>query len=236
MRPLTSNLFIEDITKVHLYHETWDLVVGINFTSNQQRISAISNTIELAESAFNRKCSPQYEVHLVRSRYNRLVHKNAILEKLLGKLKRTKRGLANFIGDISKTLFSTLSVKDLNNINHEFDKIYTDNNNLATILTNHTKILKLILDSSSVNHKELIGNQNVKRELARNLSNGLNTISRDSFVNSKLLTAAIMIDETSEGIDMAINAINDGKHGIIHPQILTPAMLKATITEFEKKH
>ena len=32
---------------------------------------------------------------------------------------------------------------------------------------------------------------------------------------------------------MAINAINDGKHGIIHPQILTPAMLKETIKEFE---
>ena len=32
---------------------------------------------------------------------------------------------------------------------------------------------------------------------------------------------------------MAINAINGGKHGIIHPQILTPAMLKETIKDFE---
>ena len=32
---------------------------------------------------------------------------------------------------------------------------------------------------------------------------------------------------------MAINAINDGKRGIIHPQILTPAMLKETIKDFE---
>ena len=124
-----------------------------------------------------------------------------------------KRGLANFIGDISKTLFGTL-----------------------TVLTNHTKILKLIPDSSSVNHNELIGNQNAERELARNLSSGLNTVSKDSFVNSKLLITAIMIDETSEDKDMAINAINDGKHGIIHPQILTPAMLKTTIMEFEEKH
>ena len=45
-----------------------------------------------------------------------------------------------------------------------------------------------------------------------------------------------MIDETSEDIDMAINAINDGKNGIIHPHILTPAMLKTTIKEFEEKH
>ena len=83
-----------------MYHETWDLVVGTKFTSNQQRISAISSTIELAESACNGK---------------------------------------------------------------------------------------------------------------------LNIVSRDSVVNNKLLIAAIMIDETSEDIEMAINAINDGKHGIIHP-------------------
>ena len=159
-----------------------------------------------------------------------------ILGKLLGKNKRKKRGLANFIDDISKTLFGTLSEQDLNNINNEFDKIYMDNKNLAIVLTNHTKILKLILDSSPVNHKELIGNQNAEREFAINLSSGLNTVSRDSFVNSKLLIAAIIIDETKEDTDMAINAINDGKHGIIHPQILTPAMLKTTIMEFKAKH
>ena len=58
----------------------------------------------------------------------------------------------------------------------------------------------------------------------------------DSFVNSKLVIAAILIDETSEYIEMAINAINDGKHGIINPRILPPAILKSTLQEFEKKH
>ena len=41
-------------------------------------------------------------------------------------------------------------------------------------------------------------------------------------MNSKLLLAATMIDETNEDIDMAISAINDGQYGIVHPQILTP--------------
>ena len=45
-----------------------------------------------------------------------------------------------------------------------------------------------------------------------------------------------MIDETNEDIDMAITAINDGKHGIVHPQILTPKILKDTIKDFEEHH
>ena len=177
----------------------------------------------------------QYEIHLVRSRYNRLAHKINILNELLGKKTRTRRGLANFVGDISKTLFGTLSEADLKQINSKFDKIYTDNKKIASVLTNHTKILKLILDSSSVNHKELLNNQINERKLARNLSKGFNTLAQDSFINNKLLVAAIMIDETSEDADTAINAINDGKHGIVHPQILTPTILKNTIQEFEEK-
>ena len=173
-------------------------------------------------------------MQLVRSRFNRLVQKYAILKKLLGK-PRVKRGLANFVGDISKTLFGTLTERGLDQIDKEFDKIYTDNNNMANVLSNHTRILKLILDLSSVNHKELLFNQNNERELARNLSTGMNTLSRDNFVNAKLLVAAIMIDETNEDIDVALNSINDGKHGIVHPQILTPAILKEALKEFEIK-
>ena len=68
------------------------------------------------------------------------------------------------------------------------------------------------------------------------LSNRINSVSRDSFVNSKLVIGAILIDETSEDIETAINDINARKHGIIHPQILTPPILKSTLQEFEEKH
>ena len=52
--------------------------------------------------------------------------------------------------------------------------------------------------------------------------------------NSKLLLAATMIDGTNEDIHMVINVINDEKHGIVHPRILTPKILKDTIKDFEE--
>ena len=203
------------------------------FHHKKQRKQAIDETIELVETACNKKCTPQYEIQLIKSRLERLKYKNNILKKLLGRQGRNKRGLANFIGDISKTLFGTLSESDLNQINTEFDNLYKDNNNLASVLSSHAKILKLILDSSSLDHKELLNTQNQERNLARNLSIGFNTLLRESFVNTKLVLTSVLIDETNEDIDTAINSINDGKHGIIHPQILTPGMLKETIKEFE---
>ena len=96
-----------------------------------------------------------------------------------------------------------------------------------------TQILKLILNSYSTNHESLMLQENQERAIARNLSNEINKAAQENFINSKLVVAAILIDKINEDIDMAINAINDRKHGIIHPQILTPAMLKETIKDFE---
>lgn len=48
--------------------------------------------------------------------------KNAILCKLIGK-QRHERGLANFMGEISRTLFETFTESDLNHIDLEFNKL-----------------------------------------------------------------------------------------------------------------
>lgn len=204
-------------------------------TTTEQRVSAIDYTLHLAETACGKECTPVYELQLTRGRYNRLQSKIQILHKLLGK-QRAKRGLANFIGDISKTLFGTLSEKDLEQINNEFDNIYKDNKQLAQVLTNHTKILKIILDSSSTDYKNLRGKINAESNALRNLGTGVNANTLNTFVNSKLMLATLLIDEMVDDINTAINAINDGKHGVVHPQILTPKILKSAIGEFEENH
>ena len=152
---VSGNIYVEEISKVHLFHNNWRLIIGINMTSNE-RLRTIDTTIQLTETACKRKCTPKDEVQLVRSRYDWLVLRNNIL-KLLGKQMQRKRGLANFVEDISKILFGTLSKTDLKDINTEFDHLYTDNKNLITVMTNHTEILKMLLDSSSTNHKLSLG-------------------------------------------------------------------------------
>ena len=137
------------------------------------------------------------------------------------------------MGDISKTLFGTLNDNDLQYINHELDKLYMDNRNIAVALSNHTKILKMLLDTSSADYKGLLTRVNEDSKTANKLKSIVNDNMKNNFVNTKLVIATLMIDELNEDLDTAINAINDGKHGIVHPQILTPEILKETINEFE---
>lgn len=233
---INGNLFIEDIGKIQMYHDHWNLIIGINVTNTAGRLNNIKKAIQLAGQVCDYKCNEAHEIELMESRLKRLQNKEDILSKLLGKSNRPKRGLANFVGDISKTLFGTLNNNDLEYINNEFDKLYTDNKNIASALTNNTRILKLLLDTSTTDHKTLMDQFTGGSETIRKLKNNVNDNTKGIYVNSKLVIGALLIDELNEDIDTAINAINDGKHGIIHPQLLTPRILRETINKFEEKH
>lgn len=234
IEPIIGNLYMEELGPIRQYHEEWTLIIGINVTHTYERMQAIEETISLAQQACGATCAFKREVWMILNRRNRLKTKESILQKLLGK-QRTKRGLANFVGDISKTLFGTLNNADLEEINRQFDQVFTDNGKLANAISNHTKILKLLLDSSSYDYRALNGQLETEKTIAKQLQEGVNNNAKDTFVNNKLLIATLLIDELSEDIDTAINAINDGKHGIVHPQVLTPKTLKDTIAEFEDK-
>ena len=100
--PIRGNIYVEEISKVHLFHEKWKLIFGINLTSTEERVKTINKTMNLIKLACNKNCTPQFEIQLIKLRYNRLVAKEKLLQKLLGK-QPAKRGLANFVGDISRT-------------------------------------------------------------------------------------------------------------------------------------
>ena len=128
-----------------------------------------------------------------------------------------------------------MSNSDLEAISNEFDQLYSDNKNLAMVMQNHTNILKLVLDSSSTDYKKLEGKLQAESAIAHVIRGNLNNNTRNLFVASKLIPCEILIEEIHDGIEIALAAINNGKHGIITPH-LTPKILMDTIKEFEAVH
>ena len=93
-----------------------------------------------------------------------------------------RRGLLNFIGDLSKSLFGTLSNDDLEKINKEFDQVYSDNEKMSKVLQNHTKILKVLLDSSSVKYEKLAQLLESENRQAGLVQGSLNSNTKNSFL------------------------------------------------------
>lgn len=63
----------------------------------------------------------------------------------------------------------------------------------------------------------------------------VNNNTQNLYIANHITMCAIILQVLSEDIQLLINAINDGKHGIVHPQLLTLETLLTSLKEFEDK-
>ena len=137
-----------------------------------------------------------------------------------------------FIGTLSKMLFGTLSQKDAEYYNHELNKIYKDQREIAEIIANQTHIIK---GEFSTTHARLVNLTQIIAQLTKTMvihSEALQESQSD--VNKLRFEAAIRdsVFEIERGLDnystnllLLIDAILLAKQGILHPAILSPEQL-----------
>ena len=112
------------------------------------------------------------------------------LERSVLKLKtithtRTRRGLLNAIGSISKTLFGTLDDADLELINRIIDKLFDDQNKLTHIVQNQTSMFKQILQDDYF--QKLTGQVKIQLENLKQIKNDL-LLDRNPLILEALIT------------------------------------------------
>ena len=64
--------------------------------------------------------------------------------------------------------------------------------------------------------------------------NHINNNTRNILISNQIIMCAMVLGELSEDSNLVIDAINDGKHEIIHPQLLTPRIFLDALKEFEE--
>ena len=70
-------------------------------------------------------------------------------------------------------------------------------------------------------------------ERLNKMINETNTNTRSIIMNNQITICTLSLQELSEDINLLIDSINDGKHGIMHPQILTPKIFLNWLYDFE---
>ena len=178
-------------------------------------------------------CAEQFELKILNNQIDRLDINRRILNQLLETC-RIKRGYFNFVGSVSKTLFGTLEEKDLEYINNKLDKLYARDKILSTSIVNQTKIVKTILNSASHDIQILNEHSKANVERLKKIINETNTNTRSIIINNQITNCTLSLQELSEDINLLIDSINDGIHGTIHPQIMTPKMFLNCLYDFEQ--
>ena len=139
---------------------------------------------------------------------------------------RSKRGLLNVIGWVSKTLFGILLEKDLEFINKNIDTLFDSSNKINTILSNQTALIRHVLDDIKTNQLE-------------NLTNDIRKIENHNEKNEILISLLLQTESTTSelhiNIDEIFNTIILGKQGIINPQIIEPKQFLTTLDQVTKQ-
>ena len=125
------------------------LIVGVDTSVIQQaKEKATDQLSKLNQLCKQSNCRESAEINVLKIKINTLESK-FIHYKILMHL-RVKRGLFNFVGSISKTLFGTLDNSDLNLINQNMDKLFDTNNKMTQVVKNQTLMIKNVLKLSNV--------------------------------------------------------------------------------------
>jgi len=115
-------MYFEMLNKVKLYHEQWKIVIDFDLLNLEENYETLKNAYnDLYKRCFHRFTYPDADSWTCSSKY-RLTQRLKQLEVVenlenvlhlagLQRGTRTKRGLFDFIGEISKTLFGTLADK-----------------------------------------------------------------------------------------------------------------------------
>lgn len=158
-------------------------------------------------------CSMLPEIRSLQAKLNNVRTLSIELRSLAHIHPRSRRGLVDAIGSISKTLFGTLAANDLDIINKNIDKLFEEGNSLKTIVANQTALIKRILNNDVI--------QRLK-QVDTGVTNELKTLNKNEITLIKVIALESSLSDLHFQIDEIFNLIILGKQGIISPQIIDP--------------
>ena len=161
-----------------------------------------------------------------------LMNKEETINDLIGLQYRSKRGLINAIGSISKFLFGTMDANDAEHYDDTITKIELDDKNLQMAMKDQIQIITATISTfndsiSKFKDNEEILNINIdkfnKFMRKQNEVNYHLEIKEEITEHFQLLT--YMINEMTIEFDEIIDIILFARKNIIHPSLITPREL-----------
>lgn len=133
--------------ETYLYRRTWTIIHFIELQDLFKQGSTLDSKIREIKYLCSKQpnCTQANAISLLEKR---LKSPNQLQSDLFDVSLRKKRGVFNIVGEVHKILWGTLAASDIDYINNEIDKLYKQNNNVISIVTQDT--LQLIAIQISI--------------------------------------------------------------------------------------
>lgn len=151
---------------------------------------------------------------------------------------KSKRGLFDFIGSISKSLFGTATVKDVNRLARHMNILSRNSHKLAKSMAHHDELLSSYMSKTDKRFGNIVSEiknnhdfiQNVTQETAKFITEFEKVSAKLSSLSLKQMNDSSEINKYLEEITIGIHELVKGK---LSPFLVPPHVLKHTISQIQ---
>lgn len=189
----SAGLIYESVGKMQVSSGVWKIVSYISLENYYKKFEQIENytreteNICKTDSTLNSTC--HHFIVLVQESLNKLAVEKQLVPNLLGHY-RVKRGYFNFVGDVSKTLFGTLSAEDADHFESSINSLNKKTNAVTDLLHKQTSIVKSTLENMNATIGQISHNEKLLSDRLNKLA--IKTVlTAMSFQNSSIVEKEI---------------------------------------------
>jgi hypothetical protein len=165
-----------------------------------------------------------------------LLKQITVSQAVAGKAKWRKRGVSNFMGELSKILFGTMDEADARYYNEQI-KLFEQNAEDTTILMKQQLyIVKSSLGAVNNTLSDLEYNERLLQEGIRIITGHMDALKTETQKIADIFGAKVEVEghilrvnnamsTLQRKLDLLIDSVGDAKKGVLQPQIISPCSL-----------
>jgi len=246
----SPGLYYVDKGTVNLYTTMWKTIVYVDLNAENLEVDALGLYINHVDRLCNSievknwtGCSQFREA--VTDRFRHLRTSEDLLKEIVGKRygdPRQKRGIMNFIGEISKVLFGTLDENDAEYYDEQIRKFEANSDDTTELLKQQVCVLKTTLGAFNETLGDVEHNDKLMRKGLSDIQNYLDTLTSETTSKLSIFEAKFMIEKhitqvnnalttLQRNMDLLLDSVVHAQTGGIQPQIVPPHLLLDSLLE-----
>jgi hypothetical protein len=240
----SPGIYYENKGQVKLYNTERKVVVYLNL----KRIREHSNGIDQYMKHVNNLCE-EIEVQnwtdchhfqeIANDKLSQVMKTEGLLLDITDhKVGRTRkrRGVFNFIGEISKVLFGTLDTEEANYYNEQIKHFEENSNDITKLLKQQLFVVKSSLGAINNTLTDMEYNEEKVKTGLTQIKNYLESVTSENREKLNLLTAKVTVEShiakvreatntLQRNLDILLQSIVNARKGFLQPQIISPNRL-----------
>jgi hypothetical protein len=227
-----------------LYNVEWRMVVYVNLNKIDNETLMLRQYVHHVQRLCQATIVRNWTgcVHFgsdTRLRLNQLAKTEGLLKEITGQEtghKRKKRGVFNFIGELSKVLFGTMDDDDAKYYNDQIKLFEQNSEDMSTLLREQLSVVRSSLGAVNNTLTDVEYNENLLKEginkvtkyvemLGKETNEKVNIISMKIEVEEHIVRVNNAIHALQRNLDRLTDSVMNAQKGVIQPQIVSPTTL-----------